>query len=267
MRQTSPDIDIHPRRLGPVAVPAERTWAPGERATLLGRRPDGDDSSTYAPLATWAIVSSLALAATALGGQPVPALVAGGGLLLAAVFVAFERLSLLLTAAALVPAAYGGAVPVAAWVVAGALVAIAVGRNRAPVVVSMNELERHLTWCRRRNEPADVLTARIEDGDVREPAGLVQAFRITDSVELRRRAGGYDLTAVLDHHELDRAGLERRIGALCAAPVAWGWALFPRDGVTLDVLVERARNAARAERAFAPAAYRTEPLPATRSVA
>lgn len=258
MKQTGfPDIQLpHAVEL---KVPGEGTFVRYERATtLLGRRPDRIDAPTFAPLATWAIVSVLALAAAGLTGQPVPALAAAGGLLLASLLVPFERLSLVLTAAALVPAAFGDAAPVSAWLAAGVLVAIAVGRSRAPIVVSMNELERHLSWCRRRQEPAEVLAARIEDGTVRNPAELVRAFRITDSVELRHRAGGYDLVAVLDHTELDRNGLESRIGALCARPVAWGWALFPRDGVTLDVLVERARHAAAGESKLASIPYRGE---------
>jgi hypothetical protein len=256
MKQTG-FLDIQPSRTVELKVPGEGTSTSRERArTLLGRQPDRVDAPTYAPLATWAIISALALAASLLSGQPTPALVAGGALLLASLFVAFERSSLVLTAVAVVPAALGGDVPAVAWLAAGVLVAIAVGRSRAPVVVSMNELERHLSWCRRRQEPADVLTARIEDGTFHDPAALVRAFRITDSVELRHRAGGYDLVAVLDHQELDREGLENRINALCARPVSWGWALFPRDGVTLDVLVERARHAAGGGALLAPAPYR-----------
>jgi hypothetical protein len=210
--------------------------------TLLGHDAETDGAGTYAPLAAWAIVAALALTAGAGLGQAAAAIVVVFGMLVALTLVPFERVSRVLTVTALVPAAFAGAAPAWAWLAAGMLIALAVGRSRAPVVVSMNDLERHLTWCRRRDEQADVLTARIAGRTLPEPAELVRAFRITDSVELRRCADGYDLRAVLDHRELDRVGIERRIGALCSEPVAWGWALFPHDGFTLDVLVESARR-------------------------
>jgi hypothetical protein len=261
-----PNIDA--RRSVEPQGPQEGGALSSASTSLLGPSVEADGAGTYAPLATWAIVSAIALGAGALlGGQPAAAVAAGVGALVAVLLVPFERLSRLLTLAALVPAALTDA-PVAAWLLAGACVAYAVGRSRAPVVVSMNELERHLSWCRRRDEKADVLTMRIA-GKLRDPARLVRAFRITDSVELRRRADGYDLTAVLDHCDLDRTGIERRLGELGFEPAACGWALFPRDGFTLETLVERARRSPLPVQTVEveAAVYRGSATPVSRNVA
>jgi len=249
--------DIHVRRSSGARAPEAADTQSGDTQqrptrTLLGHHVESDGAGTYAPLATWTIVAGLALAAGAAFGEPAALIGVIVGATVALLLVPFERFSRLLTFAALAPAAIGASAPAWAWVAAGALVAVAVGRSRAPVVVSMNDLERHLSWCRRREEQADVLTARIPGDALPEPAELVRAFRVTDSVELRRRADGYDLTAVLDHRDLDRAGIEQRI-AVGSEPVAWGWALFPRAGYTLAVLVESARRSATLVPSVAPA--------------
>lgn len=264
--------DIHLRRSSGARAPEAADTQPGDTQrptrTLLGHHVESDGAGTYAPLATWSIVAVLALAAGAAFGEPAALVAVVVGATVALLLVPFERFSRLLTFAALAPAAVGASAPAWAWVAAGVLVAVAVGRSRAPVVVSMNDLERHLSWCRRREEQADVLTARIPGDALPEPAELVRAFRVTDSVELRRRADGYDLTAVLDHRDLDRSGIEQRIGAVGSEPVAWGWALFPRDGYTLDVLVESARRSAALVPSVAPAtAEYARPVEPARHVA
>jgi hypothetical protein len=109
--------------------------------------------------------------------------------------------------------------------------------------------ELHLARCRRRREPAWVLVARIDARDGVSCSELAAHLRVTDSVTLRRVRHGYELEGVFDHHELVRGGLEQRLRrVLPAASVHFGWARFPDDGLTLAVLLERARDAVPAER-------------------
>jgi hypothetical protein len=156
-----------------------------------------------------------------------------------------------LPAVALCGVALGTALhpPIEAVVVAGLLVLAAAaapllgragGGGARRVSVSSHELERHLAWFRRREEPGTVLVVRIP---ARTDAGRVRAaFRITDSVATATREGDLELTAVLDRTQLDPEGLERRLTGIAGLELDFGWAHFPEDGVTLPGLLERARE-------------------------
>lgn len=125
--------------------------------------------------------------------------------------------------------------------------------------------ELQLARCRRRNEPAWVLVARIDARDGVSSTELAAHLRVTDSVTLRRVRHGYDLEGVFDDHDLVRGGLEERLRQLLpAAGVDFGWARFPDDGLTLAVLLERAREALPAERLLEAAL--PEPAAATRGL-
>jgi hypothetical protein len=67
---------------------------------------------------------------------------------------------------------------------------------------------------------------------------LRDVMRLTDSVHVYDDLGGYHLAAVVDETDLSRAGLERRIRGRLGPDVAFGWAAFPSDGLTLGVLLE-----------------------------
>jgi len=203
------------RSLAERATTPALIWVAGSLAAL----------ALDAAVAPWAAIAAVAcaLAATAwaLRGRPGP---------------------MVLTMAAMVPAAFGAGAPIWAWILAGALVALAVSRGTRVVAVHMNDLERHLSWSRRRAERATVLVARLASDEVEDPVALVESFRITDSVSLRRTPRGFDLHAVLDEKDLDRETVERRIADVTSYPLRCGWATFPDDGVTLDVLLEVARR-------------------------
>jgi hypothetical protein len=108
--------------------------------------------------------------------------------------------------------------------------------------VAIDELERHLMRCRRREEAADVLTAEVVDAGDATRARLAGCFRLTDSVDVRRARRAVELTAVFDADGLDRDALERRLLVVAGDhDVRLGWARFPDDGLTLQALREVAR--------------------------
>ncbi len=210
----------------------------------VARRSFAERATT--PALVWAAAAIAALVLAAAVGSWAAVAAAAVGALVAVVALRGRPGPMALTAFALVPAALGPSAPAWTWVLAGGLVALAVSRGGRVVAVHMNDLERHLSWSRRRAERATVLVARLGPSDVQDPVALVESFRITDSVSLRRTPRGYDLHAVLDEKGLDREAVERRITDLAApvggSPPRYGWATFPDDGVTLDVLLDLARR-------------------------
>ncbi|MBS1868205.1 MAG: hypothetical protein JSS99_00925 [Actinobacteria bacterium] len=190
----------------------------------------------------WAIGALLTLGAATLASPWLAIVVAAAG---AGVIAMRLRRPLVVVPAALalVPAVLGGAAVGVLWLAAAALLAFASAQSRRVVRVEMNELQRHLSWTRRRGEQASVLLVQLPAAAIDDSErALVASFRITDSVALHRRSGGYELEAVLDHEGLDRLALERRIRETAGSSVAVGWATFPEDGVALSVLLEAARE-------------------------
>jgi hypothetical protein len=108
----------------------------------------------------------------------------------------------------------------------------------------VGELERHIMRCRRRQEPASVLVARFAGPGRIAPGRVLACFRLTDSVAIGRTRDGWEVAGVFDHDGFDPEGLERRLRAALdgTAPVL-GWARFPEDGLTLQLLLEGARAA------------------------
>jgi hypothetical protein len=94
--------------------------------------------------------------------------------------------------------------------------------------------------CRRREEPAWVMVARVSGGA--RVADLLGHLRLTDSARVEANVHGKELACVLDAAGLDRQALERRLReGLPDAEVRFGWSHFPGDGAGLDVLLHRAR--------------------------
>jgi hypothetical protein len=115
-------------------------------------------------------------------------------------------------------------------------------RKRSMLVI--DELERHIMRCRRRQEPAAVLVLRVASAGRMSPDRLRASFRLTDSVAITRTRYGYELVGVFDEDGLDRDALELRLrSALGGIVTCVAWARFPDDGVTLDMLVGDARAA------------------------
>jgi hypothetical protein len=98
--------------------------------------------------------------------------------------------------------------------------------------------------CRRREEPASVLVARLPARVRISPERVLACFRLTDSVSIARIRDGYEIAGVFDEDGFEREGLELRLrAALDGIDARIGWMRFPDDGVTLEVLLENARAA------------------------
>jgi hypothetical protein len=119
---------------------------------------------------------------------------------------------------------------------------------------AIGDLQRDIMRCRRREETASVLVARLSRDARLGPGEIVACFRLTDSVAASRRGGSIELVAVFDDHGLEREGLERRLlAAARGARVELEWLRFPDDGVTLETLVARGRAALSARNGRRPA--------------
>jgi hypothetical protein len=145
-----------------------------------------------------------------------------------------------LTALAMLPGASAHA-PSWTWVVSGGIVALLVSARGGPVELRSHDLQRHLDWCRRRQEKAHVLVLRFSLRDVPKPVRLLDSFRTTDSIALHYSHGVCELQAVLDETGFSREGVERRIKDGNDGVFRFGWTQFPDDGVTLDSLLAVAR--------------------------
>jgi hypothetical protein len=102
-------------------------------------------------------------------------------------------------------------------------------------------LRRHLAICRRREERAAVVVASIQG----RHAEIARDLRISDSAVVRTAPLGALLVAVVDGQELALARIEARLREQHPGPLAIGSAMFPDDGLTLDVLVAVASARAR----------------------
>jgi hypothetical protein len=154
-------------------------------------------------------------------------------------------------------------VAVLPWAVAATALSWNLRRSFAPPGLD-SEPQRQLMRSRRRNESASVVVVQA-DRSV-EPEPLWMTLRATDGFDVARGSDGIEIRAVLEGEDLHRAAFEQRIrGTLGAAEARFGWASFPADGLTLDVLVD----AARADLAAAGAPVASvggEPAPVTQGV-
>jgi hypothetical protein len=104
----------------------------------------------------------------------------------------------------------------------------------------VDELELQLMRCRRRDESAWVMVARVSGAA--HTGDLLACLRITDAARVEMTLHGKELACVLDAEGLDRHALECRLrGGLDAADIRFGWSRFPEDGAALDVLLRLAR--------------------------
>jgi hypothetical protein len=173
--------------------------------------------------------------------QTAAAAIAGLGVIVAVSSLRGPLVARGFAALAMVPGAYPSA-PSWAWVLSGGIVALLVSTRGGPVVLRSHDLQRHLDWCRRRQENAHVLVMRFSLREVPKPVRILESFRTTDSIALHYSHGVCELQAVLDDAGFSREGVERRILEASDAGFRFGWASFPEEGVTLDVLIETARE-------------------------
>jgi len=108
-----------------------------------------------------------------------------------------------------------------------------------------DERERHLMRCRRRGERAWVVVARLGTPAALRPEQILARLRLTDSLSIRRLRDGYEIAGTLDAVNFDREAFERRLRGLAPRGADFGWARFPDDGATLDVLLEKAGSVER----------------------
>jgi hypothetical protein len=154
--------------------------------------------------------------------------------------------SRLAVAVAHAPAFAAADAPPAAWVIAAMLVGAAVARGRDQES-GETQLLRHLERARRRGEPASVMVLRVpasRSGRMRE---LQERLRAADSSRINRSVGVDEIHAVMDGEDLPAAAVEMRLRADEIDGASFGWSRFPRDGGSLDVLLETARARARME--------------------
>jgi len=196
-----------------------------------------------APAIVWLGVAAVALLASlVIEDAAVP--IAAGGAVIALTLIGAPIPVRILTALAMLPIALLDSTPTWAWFAGMAALALAGGLFPRPAHVEAEvngDLQRHLAWCRRREEPAHLLLMPLDTTSDTELAYLLESFRITDSVTLGRGANGSELYALLDAFGFERQGLERRLAGRLDGR-SFGWASFPEDGVTLQTLVEHART-------------------------
>ncbi len=149
------------------------------------------------------------------------------------------------SAAAMIPIAFADA-PTWSFVVAGSVLAAVLARPvRETVPVPLEKIQRHIEWCRRRNESAHLLWVHVPHADREVAIGALDAFRVTDSVALLHEGNECEeIVAMVDHASFERTGLERRLRAQVGEAAGFGWAIFPEDGVTVEALFRHARTAA-----------------------
>jgi hypothetical protein len=207
-------------------------WNRGNGVIPFGAR-------AHAPALVWLVAMGIA-APIAPYSTAIAASVAATGVLVAVAVLRGALAVRALTALAMLPGASPDA-PAWAWVLSGGIVALLVSARGGPVILRTHDLQRHLDWCRRREEKAHVLVMRFSLREVPKPARVLDSFRTTDSIAIHLSQGVCELQAVLDDQGFSREGVERRIIEDNDASFRFGWAAFPDDGVTLDSLMETAR--------------------------
>jgi hypothetical protein len=205
-------------------------------STVMGKR------WIAALLAVW---SMTAAAATEISGADwrAAALLAALGVM--AAIGAIRKLALwrTLTMAVVPVAALLDPAALLPWSMAGASLAL----NLTPLApesefADADALHKHLMWCRRRNERVDVLVAQLDALPLTRLQTLVDGTRTTDSLAVRRHAGGLEVYGMLDAADVDRSVVEERLRKLAGGRVSFGWAAFPEHGFTLEALVDEARR-------------------------
>jgi hypothetical protein len=218
-------------------------------------------SRTQAPALLWAFVALIALLGPL---SPAGHIALAAAAALTAVTLPQPNQVRLATVLAMVPVAFDSP-PAWSFVLAGGLLATLVAtRPPSPEATPLALIQRHLEWCRRRDEPAHLLWVHAPEIERAVAAAALEAFRVTDHVALLEAEQGYaEIVAMMDHISFERNGVERRLRAQLGEGPGFGWATFPDDGLTLEALFEHARKIAVAaasrpieQRAQVQAAYR-----------
>jgi hypothetical protein len=135
-----------------------------------------------------------------------------------------------------------GGFQVVPWIALAPAPVLAAGLASRTPGTCLEDLERQLMRCRRRDEEAAALVARMY-GWRGSSEDLLASFRLTDSIALRRFGSGVELVGVFERNRFDPSAVERRLQHMVGeAELHVAWANFPQDGVTLQVLLEGARS-------------------------
>lgn len=157
------------------------------------------------------------------------------------------------SALAMAPVAFADP-PAWSFVAAGGLLAVFLAQSPATAAPSsLERIQRHLEWCRRRNETSHLLWVHAPQVDRETATAALDAFRVTDAAALLHEGDGREeIVAMVDDASFERTGLERRLRAQLGEDAGFGWASFPDDGVTLDTLFQQARATAVASTTVQP---------------
>lgn len=220
-----------------------------EHATTLGKR------WIAALLAVWVVTATAATEISGADWRDAGLVVALGAV---AAMTAARRLTLwrAVTMAVVPVAALVDPAALLPWSMAGASVALGFA-PRAPVseLADGQAVQKHLMLCRRRDERADVMVVRLEQPSRPRLHKLLEGTRVTDSLAVRRHAGGIEIYGLLDAAGVDRSVVEERLKHLVGGPVSVGWATFPEDGYTMQALVEEARRGIQPEDSNEPVSF------------
>jgi hypothetical protein len=134
------------------------------------------------------------------------------------------------------------------WTVAAIGLSAAVEQRAAAITVpDLGALERCLERCRRRGDPATVLVLEVA-ADAAAVRNLFRTVRVTDSFVIRRFRQRFEVLGLLEECDVARATIQARFAeSLHGVTPRFGWASYPVDGLTLDVLLEHARTSIVAE--------------------
>jgi hypothetical protein len=104
-----------------------------------------------------------------------------------------------------------------------------------------------LARCRRSGQPADILMVELTSiaggRQTRRCATAVSSvLRVTDGVSMVPSLGGNGMCAVLESDGRARSAIDQRLRSACGNEIRLAWASSPDDGVTLESLLEVARN-------------------------
>lgn len=199
------------------------------------------------PVLLWVSTALLALV-TADASALVPVVVASAAVLIVLTTPgnSTSTLQRLLLAAAFAPVAFPDQSPTAAWILAAGAVGFAVAwrRHEEPGDTS---LLRHLERARRRGEPASLMVVRLPPASRGPLRDLQRRMRVTDSTRAVRGVAADEIHVVMDGADLEERNVEQRLGTGEIDRASVGWARFPEDGGSLDVLLATARERARFE--------------------
>jgi len=134
------------------------------------------------------------------------------------------------------------------WTVAAVCLSLAAEQRAAAIALpDLGSLEECLERCRRRGDPATVLVLQVPS-DAVAVRNLLRTVRVTDSFVIRRWRDRFEVCGLLEECDVARTDIEARFAAsLHGVTPRLGWASYPVDGLTLDVLLEHARTSIVAE--------------------